>query len=151
MPAAELPPEYLASPGFTVQRAGAKLPLCAITRLDGFGRLGLMLCYSDHEGAAPLQRWAEDWGLEDQPLEIVRCWDTCIFGVVTEPLHDEADQASVAANECAFNIYKFQVEYDAMLAAGLIEPTGRNSAYQAPIVRIKDIKKWTPKAFRDDL
>jgi hypothetical protein len=44
----------------------------------------------------------------------------------------------VAANECAFNVYKFQPEYDAMLAAGLIEPTGRISAYKAPIVHIKD-------------
>jgi hypothetical protein len=66
-----------------------------------------MLCYSDQEGAAPLQRWAADWGLEDKILEIVRCWDTCIFGIVTEPLHDARDQASVAANECAVNVYKF--------------------------------------------
>jgi hypothetical protein len=38
-----------------------------------------------------------------------------------------------------------------MLTAELIEPTGRISANQAPIARIKDIKQWNPKPFRDDL
>jgi hypothetical protein len=38
-----------------------------------------------------------------------------------------------------------------MLAAGLIEPTDRTSANQAPIVRIKDIKQWKVKPFHDDL
>ncbi len=41
--------------GFTVVVRGARLPLRALSQTDGFGRLGLFLLYSEHEGVEPLR------------------------------------------------------------------------------------------------
>ncbi len=143
---ADLCPEDLAlrlSPGFTVVFEGERLPLRALTQLDGFGRLGLFLVFSDHEGVQPLRHWAEDFGVPaDEALQLAQRPDTFTWCTLTEPQHDAADRRATAPHEVAMRPQDYDRELAGVTAAGLARPTGRTNSAGAPVYALVDAHAW---------
>ena len=89
------PAENLVSPAFLV----GQVPLVALSRRDGYGRLGLQLYYTDSFGLAPLRRVAPVFGLDPEDDEQVRAlslnpdYAECI---VTAPIHNRLQQVLAA-------------------------------------------------------
>lgn len=98
-------------------------PLVAEAQLDGFGKLGLFLLYSDHLGNEALDKFAELFGTDD-PNDIVRNQETA-HAVVTVPVHDPIERAKLGCGEFAVNTYKYQEEFEALLRENKLEDTGR--------------------------
>jgi len=139
------------SPGFvvTVQARGAqrRLPLRAVTQLDGFGELGLFLYYSGHEGAEAI-RWAIELSHDDcdNPLEYINS-SAAVWCTMTEPIHSRRQLKKACI--VAVHPKKGKAEAQAMVDAGLArwcpeledEPCGYHGG--APMLELLGAEKWT--------
>lgn len=154
------PPEYLVSPPFLSSVEGLddhiSLPLMAVTRLDGLGRLGLQAFYSDAFGLDLLRPFAERCGLnpdnEDDLREMVLHPDH-IQSNITIPIHNMLQRSVAGPCDVCVKTYDFPGHFKAMVAAGLItrlhaydhESRFKNPDVEEiiPFVRV-NLQHWKP-------
>jgi hypothetical protein len=126
------PKENLASPPFLAQIRENKLPLVAVSRHDGFRRLGLQIFYSDAFGLDPLRPVCELFGCDGENDEDVRLMSMnpdCYHGLLTMPIHSELQRMLSGPNEVAIRTYEEKAVYEGMLKAGFLT---RLHAYDNP-------------------
>jgi hypothetical protein len=137
------------SPGFTITVRGKALPLRALSQLDGFGRLGLFLVYSPHDGPEALRPWMADTMCDedcehykDDPLILTRRPGDFIWAMLTEPLHHDADRAAASPTTVAVKPGQCGDEVAAMVRAGIMRPLGRMSRDRAPLYKALGMESW---------
>lgn len=141
---------YLSSPPFTAVRDGRRIPLRAVTQLDGFGRLGIILAYSDHEPDALRPLAVEYFGEDD--VDIVEFASDATFvesnvmwGFLTTPVHS----GRVFRNK-RFGVLvppKMLDEARAMVQAGLARFSGELEPYgsfgqTAEVIELLGVESW---------
>lgn len=139
-------------PCFTVTVQGHRLPLRPLSQTDGFGRLGLFLLFSEHEGAAALRHWlTENYceGDDADPLTLARRPGEFYWGNVTEPMQNPADRAGAAVTECAFSP-KLGLETRALLDAGIIRDCRRMTTDMAPVYEVLNMESWEALQLTED-
>uniref|UniRef100_A0A7S2U8N3 MYND-type domain-containing protein n=1 Tax=Attheya septentrionalis TaxID=420275 RepID=A0A7S2U8N3_9STRA len=116
------------------------VPLQAKHQLDGFGKSGISLWYSDHMGEEALHphvmMYYGEVNDENRKDIIERPW-----AAVTNPVHDEKERRDLVHGEAAFNTEKYKSEIEALLKAGIITDTGKKTQigyynHKFPICRI---------------
>jgi hypothetical protein len=110
----------------------ATVPLECSVALDGFGRPGIRLMFSDFLGLDVLipalltMQVLDDEDVLDE--EIVRGAIAQVeYDIVTSPCYDEAARAKMGAKECVIVRTKHTKEYEAMIDFGLIQDTGKRA------------------------
>ena len=140
------------SPGFVLfHEEGDLIPLRALTRLDGYGRLGLLLVYSEHLGADALRPSMATFGLDpakDDPLLLARYIDDFPYCIATEPLHDEEDRKANKATQMAFKPDLKHVMMG-LVRSRIVAPTGRMSKNYAYILDATNVASWQKLQLED--
>lgn len=98
------------------------VPLVAEPRQDAFGRLGLVLLYSDHAGLEALAPFAELLGHADDPAAIVRNFDA-FWSRPTWSIPDASVRAGISKDETVFDTRKYSDDTAAL--GDHIRDTGR--------------------------
>lgn len=107
------------------------VPVRAMRRMDGHGRSGLTILYSDHLGIAKLVPHARKYYCddEDDDDEVIATARSLVEGNqayehhVTSPV--APDVVKLKRHEAVFNTKKHRVAVDALLANGIITDTGK--------------------------
>ena len=103
---------------------GLELGLRAIHQKDGFGCSGLRLMFSDHLGEERTRPHVlEFFGKYD--TETAEGFTTIDWEILTNPVYDVCERASLKTGEAVFNTTKAKVEVDALIKAGIIKDTGK--------------------------
>lgn len=108
---------------FTIISNGIRLPLAALPTANGYGLQGVALLYSDYEGEAVLQPWADMYNADAADLAYN---GEVMHGTPGVPIGPQQLAAAGINLDCwVANTHKFPDEIDAMLKAGVIVDTGK--------------------------
>lgn len=110
--------------------------------MNGYRGLGVRVYYSDHLGPSGLRQAAEAFGFDDEPEAkwLERAFDPdTLYGMPGVPV--DTARYGLARNEYVHNSDKFPELVDGMIAANLVEDTGRrvdvNYLRGMPVLRVK--------------
>ena len=100
------------------------VPLRALRQLDGFGKPGVCIYYSNHLGDESTRYFVEEiFGEVDE--ESMKEIQNVPYCVATSPIYDEVDRELLRPGEACFNISKNKEVFDALVRNNIISVTDK--------------------------